>query len=474
MAKLHLKLEQRVKIQEGLANRWKIRRIARYAGVSRPTVVREIKAYRYDKLEWACRFGGQNWCVKRDKCGVFGVCKGGKGCSAKCWKCKSCNRYCDKFVPERCNEHYHKAPYVCTGCAFINVCARMHTYYDAVRADNMARREWGAARKGANITCSELDGYAKIISEGLKKGQSLYAIHTNNRAKFDCHVRTLYNYVTDKLLPGCKRGDLQRACMIRPRRNKGKEYRVDRECHVGRTFDKFVEYLENNEYAIEHTTEMDCIEGRRGGKVILTFFNVATYMGFGILCDHKDAFTINDAIVTLHGAFGDTFFKIIFGVLLTDRGTEFSNPTEIESLCGINADGSYKGKVFYCDAGNPTQKAGIERNNEETRRVIVKGVSLDNLTQEDVNLVFSHLNSYPRQELGGLTPWEMFRFVYTEDAVEFAKGFGLREIPANEVIRTPALIPDIARQVLEKAKRIAKEEEITRKALERHRKSSGK
>ena len=76
MDKKHLTLEQRVKIQEGLANRWKIRRIARYAGVSRSTVVREIKAYRYDKLEWACRFSGQNWCVKRDKCGVFGVCKG--------------------------------------------------------------------------------------------------------------------------------------------------------------------------------------------------------------------------------------------------------------------------------------------------------------------------------------------------------------------------------------------------------------
>ena len=50
--------------------------------MSRSTVVREIKAYRYDKLERSCRFGGQNWCVKRRECGVFGVCKGGKGGSA--------------------------------------------------------------------------------------------------------------------------------------------------------------------------------------------------------------------------------------------------------------------------------------------------------------------------------------------------------------------------------------------------------
>ena len=47
--------------------------IAKEAKVSRSTVKREIKAYRYDKLEWSCRFGGQNWCVKRGECGVFGV-----------------------------------------------------------------------------------------------------------------------------------------------------------------------------------------------------------------------------------------------------------------------------------------------------------------------------------------------------------------------------------------------------------------
>ena len=124
----HLTLSQRIIIENGLLQGKKIAKIAREAKVSRSTVIREIKAYRYDKLEWSCRFSGQNWCVKRHECGVFGVCKGGKGCSGKCGQCRLCNRYCEKFVPERCREHYHKAPYVCSGCAYVDRCAHMHTY----------------------------------------------------------------------------------------------------------------------------------------------------------------------------------------------------------------------------------------------------------------------------------------------------------------------------------------------------------
>lgn len=104
--KKHLTLSQRIIIENGLREGRKINRIAREAKVSRSTVVRGIKAYRYDKLAWSCRFSGQNFCVKRHECGVFGVCGGGKGCSGKCGQCRPCNRYCEEFVPERCREHY--------------------------------------------------------------------------------------------------------------------------------------------------------------------------------------------------------------------------------------------------------------------------------------------------------------------------------------------------------------------------------
>jgi len=463
----HLTLSQRIIIENGLREGKKIRKIAREAKVSRSTVVREIKGYRYDKLEWACRFGGQNWCLKRNTCGVFGICKGGKGCSGKCGQCKSCNRYCEEYEPERCREHYDNAPYVCNNCAYVDRCAHMHTYYSAERADKLAREAWGEAHAGAIVTREELRRYDEMIKEGLGKGQSLYANYLANRKHFNCAVKTLYNYLNDGRFAKSKRGDQPRACMISPRKRKAKEHMVDRHCRKNRLFGDFVKLLMTDEEAIGRVTEMDTLEGRKGGKVIVTFFNVQTMMMFGILCDRKDAWSVNDAVATIHAAFLDLQYPMVFGIMLGDRGTEFSDPEMLESF-------AKNGKVFYCDPGKPGQKGGIERNHVEMRRILVKGVSFDNLTQADVNLVLSHVNSYPRLELGGMSAFEMMRFVYGEEFVASARQLGLVEIAARDVNLTPALIPDIAKQVINRAKRIVEEEEAARKAIEDCRRKRGK
>ena len=463
----HLTLSQRIIVENGLREGKKIAKIADEANVSRSTVVREIKAYRYDKLEWSCRFGGQNWCMKRHGCGVFGVCKGGKGCSGKCGQCRLCNRYCEEFVPERCREHYHKAPYVCNGCAYVDRCAHMHTYYSAQVADKKARESWGNAHSGALVTREELNRYDTLIKDGLKNGRSIFVTYISNRSRFNCSLRTLYAYVNDGRFAKSKRGDQPRACMIRPRKHKAKEHMVDRHCRKGRLFEDFVGLLMSDDEAIEHVCEMDTLEGRKGGKVIVTFFNIQTMMMFGILCDQKDSWSVNEAASTIHSGFSDLQYPMVFGILLGDRGTEFSDPEVLESF-------AKDGKVFYCDPGKPGQKGCIERNHAEMRKILIKGVSFDNLTQKDLNLVLSHVNSYPRMELGGLSAFEMFRFVYGDEFVKSANTLGLKEIPVDKVNLTPALIPDVARQVIEKAKWIVEEEEIARKAVEEYRKKRGK
>ena len=252
--------------------------------------------------------------------------------------------------------------------------------------------------------------------------------------------------------------------MVRPRRKKAREHKVDRDCLKGRLFEDFVGLLGSDPDAIGRVAEMDTLEGRRGGKVIVTFFNVQTMMMFGILCDHKDSWSVNDAVATIHAAFLDVRFKMVFGILLGDRGTEFSDPETLESFgC----------RVFYCDAGKPGQKGGIERNHHEMRRVLVKGVSFDNLTQADVNLVLSHVNSYHRLELGGMSAFEMMRFCCGEEYVASARELGLVEIPAEKVNLTPALIPDIAEQVVARARKLVDEEEVARKAVEELRRKRG-
>ena len=91
--------------------------------------------------------------------------------------------------------------------------------------------------------------------------------------------------------------------------------------------------------------------------------------------------------------------------------------------------------VFYCDAGKSGQKGCIVCNHHEMRRILVKGVSFDSLTQKAVNLVLPHVNSYHRLELGGMIAFEMMRFCCGEAYVASVWELGLVEISAEEGLR---------------------------------------
>ncbi len=73
----------------------------------------------------------------------------------------------------------------------------------------------------------------------------------------------------------------------------------------------------------------------------------------------------------------------------------------------------------------------------ENLQYVLKVTSFDGLTQEDVNLVCSHANSYPRRELGWRSPFEMLPEWGQEN---LPAAFGMRVIPRDEVNLTPSLI----------------------------------
>lgn len=51
--------------------------------------------------------------------------------------------------------------------------------------------------------------------------------------------------------------------------------------------------------------------------------------------------------------------------------------------------------------------------------------------------MMSHTNSSCRESLGGLTPFTLAKMMLPKELLDF---FGLIEIPADEVILTPALL----------------------------------
>lgn len=131
--------------------------------------------------------------------------------------------------------------------------------------------------------------------------------------------------------------------------------------------------------------------------------------------------------------FGQEMFKKLFPVILTDNGSEFSNPLRIEA----DENGEIRTRIFYCDSNRPDQKGSIEVNHEFIRRVIPKGTSLDEYTQYDINLMMSHINSYGRKRLNDRSPYRVFKVMYGEEVI---KRLGIEKIPRDEINLTPGLL----------------------------------
>ena len=64
-------------------------------------------------------------------------------------------------------------------------------------------------------------------------------------------------------------------------------------------------------------------------------------------------------------------FRSLFPVILTDNGTEYSDPARLEMI----RDGQQRTKIFFCDPNASFQKGAIENNHELIRRVLPKGTS---------------------------------------------------------------------------------------------------
>ena len=94
---------------------------------------------------------------------------------------------------------------------------------------------------------------------------------------------------------------------------------------------------------------MDSVIGTVGGKVLLTIHFPHTSFMMGFLRDFNTSQSVIDIFEMLYVKLGRKLFEKIFPVILTDRGSEFSNPRMIE----YTKDGILRTKVYYCDAGCP-------------------------------------------------------------------------------------------------------------------------
>lgn len=321
-----------------------------------------------------------------------------------------------------------KAPFVCNGCPKRRQnCGFKKIFYLAKQAQKQYEQTLVEAREGTPLNSKAFWDMDKVISDGVKKGQHIY--HILKTHNLDVSSSTVYRHIRKGYL-SIAPIDLARAVKFKERR-KRKLPSIPKEAKKGRSYEDFQNYLVLNQ--LDSWLEMDTVLGRMGGKVLLTFNLSFCNFIFARLLDNKTALEVTKHLYniknTLHEADKD-FFQL-FPVILTDNGGEFARVDDIEM------DVRGESKLFFCDPNRSDQKGRIEKNHTLIRDILPKGTSFDNLTQEDINLVCSHVNSVKRAALNGKSAYELFAFTYGE---EIPKLLGISKIPAEDVCQSSKLL----------------------------------
>ena len=400
----HLTLSDRTFIEQELSQGSSFKSIAEVLGKDPTTISKEVKLHRVFYQNYKRRFGcrecnNYRQCQERHVCGL-------KHCNYTCRLCHrraaSVAKHCPSFRFFKCDQ-LNKAPYVCNACPNFNLCVLDTAKYVALKAQRQYEKTLSGSRTGINVTPEELRKLNDLISPLVMKGQPLSHIFAVHGDEIPVSRRTLYNYFDQRIFTA-RNIDLPRRVRYKKRkkRSEPRSKNITQVYRNKRTYVDFEKYA--NAFPELDVVEMDTVKGSRAaGKCLLTLlFRSCSFMIIILLPDCTQRSVIN-AINNLCDTIGIRLFKKYFPIILTDNGSEFKNPWDIEK----NEAGTQRTRVFYCDPYVSNQKARLEKNHEYIRYIIPKGRSMYKYTQDDINLMASHINSTARDSLNGATPFDL-------------------------------------------------------------------
>lgn len=429
MAKFkHLSSLERLIIEQGLKDGNSFKALGRELGRDCTTISKEIRSHLIYK-----KTGGMgkpfNDCANRFSCDHTYLCESVNCRNRRCCFCSQCHLYCPDYSKTVCTK-LDKPPYVCNGCKERSKCTLEKRLYSASAAQAEYEEVRTESRSGFCISEAEACRLDDFISPLIRQGQSIHHICVNNTDEIMYSEKCIYNYV-DAGIFSARNIDLPRKVRYRSRKSNHDSFKVDKACRVGRDWNDFQAFL--TEWPDCPVVEMDSVEGTKGGKVLLTIHFVKSEFMLAFLRDRNTAASVCRIFDHLYDLLGSDTFSKLFPVLLGDNGSEFSDPVSIE----MAPDGHMRTRVFYCDPSAPYQKGAAENNHEFIRRIHPKGKSFDHLTQEKIDLMMDHINSYTRANLGDHSPYEMFRIMYGQEILDV---LGANLISPNDIILRPELL----------------------------------
>lgn len=410
--KKRLTVDDRINLQACIAKNLSWKETSKILKKNRSTIYRELTNY------FTIRDGKHSCvhCVKYDYCKEVGIVVH-QGINYEC------------FEPAYCSKLSH-FPFVCNSCENKKKCNREKRYYDCINAENRSLGNRIGTRKHKRISKENIETIDEIVSPLVFKGQSIHHIYeTNPILKTICCERTIRRLIYDGYLEA-KAHDL-----IRYSRFPHKKKRLVHDDHslknierlFKRTYTDLQRYLKNHPEA--RVVQFDSVIGKREDKyAILTITFPKERFQFGLRILKSDPDSVYGKLHDLFSKLGYRKTKAIFPILLADNGIEFNTFHNLEK---------FDIKVYFTNPYRSTDKAECERNHEFIRYIIPKSKTLDGLTQEDINLMFSHINSYIRESNQNKTPFELIKERFGS---EFLELIGIKHVEPNDVVLKPKLL----------------------------------
>ena len=381
MKKVRLNIEDRILIEELLRQNYKLKDIARAIEVQPSTISREIKNRRISN---------------------------------------NAVLICDKT---------NKYPFVCYNCSKKVSCKMKKYYYNYKEAQKDYENKLKYSRIGIDMSIDEVEYWNDYFKDKIRdKNQPILHIFKNIENEFPKSIQSFYKYVHKGYFPSINDEMLARSFSYKPRNKKEEIKTISKDNIVkkGRKISDFEKYINKNPNA--NIVEMDTVIGKFEDKncIMTLYFRESKLMLMFLIKKYKPS-EVTKIFKSIRESLGNELYKILFEIILTDNGWEFSKPEDIEF---DNSTGEKLVSVFYTDPYSSWQKGGIERNHEFIRYIIPKGISFDNLTKKNIIDMMNHINNVQRKSLDYQTPYQLFFQKYGED---ISKKFHLKHISKDEI-----------------------------------------
>ena len=419
-----LNLKDRITIQNYLEDEIPVSIICKKIGVTKQTIYREIKRNsKTYKIQQNRIISNVIDCKNRFTCPFTydNIQKRHTMCKTKC----------SNFVKNTCDK-IEKFPFICNKCYKKGLCRFEGRIYDAQYADEKAKKLLSSSRSSLHISEEEFNYVNNIVSPLLiENKQSLSHILTSH-PEININERTI-RYWIDNGYMTARGHNLPKK--VRFKYKKEYKTRIIKPSNIleNRTYADFKKYKKENPQLM--VSQMDTVVGLITDKQrVLTIHFPSIHFQFGILLPYNSDRIVVESLMDLRRRISNQKWKDIFSIILCDNGFEFNNLPDLE--IDMNT-GELLSKVFYTDPYRSNQKAECERNHEYFRMILPKHNSFNALTQDKVNLMFSHINCTYRPSLPGVRPYDLALQLFGK---EFLDIIGIKEIKPDDIKLYKSLI----------------------------------